>query len=78
MSEEKKLNIDEFHHYGALDRASLFATLVEQQLLDEPFVKMVPEIYELIEKSVELLNEAYMKIGAYEIVDGNWYNNNKN
>lgn len=74
---EKKTMIDEGFQSQALDRAYLFAKIIEENLLAEEFVQMVPDIKDMVEKAVELLNDAYMRIGGFQLENGVWIDWNK-
>lgn len=62
MTDTNKL--DEFHANEALDRCSIIGGMIDDLLLEHPFIKHNLEVYKLIEKAQVSLGEAYQMIGA--------------
>lgn len=54
---------DLFYIHEALDRTHMVASILDEHLLQHPWVKANKSVSDKIEKSLSLLAEAYQEIG---------------
>lgn len=57
----------EFLRHEALDRASLFASLVDENLLSHPTIESNDKWKQLAQEAVDCLAELYQAIGAVHL-----------
>ena len=63
MSEQ----IDEYHVHEAMDRCSLIASIIEDHLMQHPYVQQNADVRKLLCAASEAINDAYQLIGESHI-----------
>lgn len=58
-----KPQLDSYHFHEASDRLSIIMDMIDSHLIQHPVMKLNDQPRRLVEKSQELLIEAYQQIG---------------
>ena len=58
-----EIKLDAFHRHEALDRSHVILLMLEEVLLQHPFIKANPEISQKLEEAGSYLAQAYQMIG---------------
>lgn len=64
---KKKEELDEFHYHEAMDRTSMFCSMLDNELLGHPVFEQDEEMHKELEHIIDNLYKLYCNVGQMVI-----------